>query len=82
MNFEGLAEWGRPSDGTGPSLIHPNGHLAKKLDGGAVGEQAFRAMSATPCTSSVFQSVFAPGGVVVGLISVLGLVISPGAAAD
>lgn len=60
----------------------PNGHPPKKLDGEAVGEHAFRAMSATPCTSSVFQSVYAPAVVVVGLISVLGLVISPGAAAD
>jgi len=39
-------------------------------------------MSANPCTSSVFQSESAPVVVVVGLISVLGLLIGSGAAAD
>jgi hypothetical protein len=39
-------------------------------------------MSASSSTSSVFQSGSAPVVVVVGLISVLGLVIGSGAAAD
>ena len=64
------------------AVTHPNGHLTNKLDGGSPGEQAFRAMSAKSPTASVFQSVSAPVVVVVGLISVLGLVIGSGAAAD
>jgi hypothetical protein len=57
----------------------PNGQARNKLDGEALGEQALRAMSAS--TASGFQSVSAPV-VVVGLISVLGLLIGSGAAAD
>ncbi len=56
------------------------GHTMNKLDGFASWEQPYEAMSAMPQTRSDFASE-SSRAVVVGLLSVLGL-ISLGAAAD